>query len=157
VISHATRWALNQGIKLEALCCIYATAPLLRVPDLQLGLEELNSGGWDYVFAATEFTAPIFRSFQQLPAGGIKMFFPEHFTTRSQDLPVALHDAGQFYWGSPEAWLKMQRVFDRNSKPILIPRWQVQDIDTKDDWMRAEFMFYAMHPNRNNKLPIKHI
>jgi N-acylneuraminate cytidylyltransferase len=131
---------LNQGIKLEALCCIYATAPFLRVPDLQLGLEELNSGGWDYVFAATEFTAPILRSFQQLSAGGIKMLFPEHFTTRSQDLPVALHDAGQFYWGRPEAWVDKRLVFDIKSTAVLIPHWRVQDIDNEDDWLRAEGM-----------------
>ena len=140
VISHAARWALNQEIKLEALCCIYATAPFLRIPDLQLGLQELNSGGWDYVFAATEFTAPIFRSFQQIPPGGLKMFFPEHFTTRSQDLPIALHDAGQFYWGRLEAWVDKRPVFDKNSKAILIPHWRVQDIDNQDDWIRAERM-----------------
>lgn len=69
------------------------------------------------------------------------MFFPEHFATRSQDLPVALHDAAQFYWGRPSAWLDAKRMFDRHSAPIYIPRWRVQDIDTEEDWQRASLVF----------------
>jgi len=68
------------------------------------------------------------------------MFFPEHFATRSQDLPVALHDAAQFYWGRPAAWTGEKRIFDHCSKPVMIPRWRVQDIDTTDDWVRAEML-----------------
>ena len=140
VIVHATQWALDEGFDLEALCCIYATAPFIQVADLKAGIDALNSGDWAYAFAVTDFAAPIFRSFKQTIDGGIEMFFPEHFTTRSQDLPIALHDAGQFYWGRPDAWIKGLRVFERHSKPILIPRWRVQDVDTEDDWIRAEMM-----------------
>jgi pseudaminic acid cytidylyltransferase len=140
VIAHATQWALDQGLDLSAVCCIYAAAPFIQVDDIKRGWEELNSGDWDFAFTVTDFTAPIFRSFQQTADGGIEMFFPEHFNTRSQDLPMALHDAGQFYWGRPAAWLEGKRIFDRRSKPVLIPRWRVQDIDTQDDWKRAEIL-----------------
>lgn len=140
VIAHATQWALNQGFDVSAACCIYATAPFIQVSDLKRGWEILNSGDWNYAFTVTDFAAPIFRSFKQTAEGGIEMFFPEHFATRSQDLPVALHDAGQFYWGRPAAWLEGKRIFDRSSKPIMIPRWRVQDIDTPDDWTRAEIL-----------------
>ena len=91
-------------------------------------------------FTVTDFVAPIFRAFEQTTEGGLEMFFPEYFNSRSQDLPLALHDAGQFYWGRPEAWLEKKRIFDRNSKPIKIPRWRVQDIDTPDDWKQAELL-----------------
>ncbi len=140
VIAHATQWALDQGVDLAAVCCIYAAAPFVQTDDLKRGWEELNAGDWDYAFTATDFAAPIFRSFKQTAKGGIEMFFPEHFATRSQDLPVALHDAGQFYWGRPAAWLEGKRIFDRHSKPVVIPRWRVQDIDTRDDWERAEIL-----------------
>ena len=138
VIAHATQWALDQGMDIEAVCCIYATAPFLQVGDLKQGWQALTSGDWDYAFTVTDFAAPIFRAFKQSTGGGIEMFFPEHFSTRSQDLPVALHDAGQFYWGRPAAWLEDKRIFDQRSKPIVIPRWRVQDIDTLDDWDLAE-------------------
>ena len=140
VITHATKWAQDQGWLLEAVCCIYATAPFVRQNDLQRGLDALRSGPWAYAFTAAEYAAPVFRSFKQVESGGIEMFFPEHFSTRSQDLPMALHDAGQFYWGRPNAWLSGARIFDRHSTPVFIPRWRVQDIDTVDDWVRAEMM-----------------
>lgn len=140
VIAHATRWALEQGFDVDAVCCIYATAPFVQVDDLKRGLAALESGDWAYAFTVTDFAAPIFRSFKQNAEGGIEMFYPEHFLTRSQDLPTALHDAGQFYWGRPAAWLEGKRIFDRHSKPVVIPRWRVQDIDTQDDWERAEIL-----------------
>ena len=143
VIAHATQWALNQNSDLDAVCCIYATAPFIQVDDLKRGLAALESGDWAYAFTVTDFAAPIFRSFKQTAEGGIEMFYPEHFLTRSQDLPVALHDAGQFYWGRPSAWIDGKRVFDRGSIPVVIPRWRVQDIDTMEDWLRAELMFRA--------------
>jgi pseudaminic acid cytidylyltransferase len=144
VIAHATQWAIDQGMDLEAVCCIYATAPFVQVDDLMLGWDSLNSGDWDYAFTVTDFSAPIFRAFQETGVGGIEMFYPEHFETRSQDLPVALHDAGQFYWGRPAAWIESKRIFDQRSKPVLIPRWRVQDIDTPDDWARAEIVAPAI-------------
>lgn len=140
VIAHAAQWAMDQGWQMNAVCCIYATAPFIHVDDLKRGLDMLESDDWAYAFTVTDFAAPIFRSFKQTADGGIEMFFPEHFTTRSQDLPVALHDAGQFYWGRPAAWLECKHIFDRHSKPVLIPRWRVQDIDTQDDWERAEIL-----------------
>lgn len=140
VIAHATQWMLDQGFDVAAVCCIYATAPFVQTDDLKRGWDALDSGDWAYAFTVTDFAAPIFRSFKQTADGGIEMFFPEHFSTRSQDLPTALHDAGQFYWGRPSAWIEGKRIFDRRSKPIMIPRWRVQDIDTPDDWERAEIL-----------------
>jgi len=84
------------------------------------------------------FCGAYFRSFKQHAGGGVEMFFPDYFTTRSQDLPSAFHDAGQFYWGRPSAWCEGKRIFDRHSAPIIIPRWRVQDIDNEEDWVRAE-------------------
>ena len=145
VIAHAAQWAMDQGFRVGAVCCIYATAPFIQVDDLILGWENLDSGDWDYAFSVTDFAAPIFRSFKQTPSGGLEMFFPEHFSTRSQDLPVALHDAGQFYWGRPAAWKEGTRIFDLRSKPVIIPRWRVQDIDTQEDWERAELMYHVLN------------
>jgi N-acylneuraminate cytidylyltransferase len=146
VIAHATQWAKDQLWPLEAVCCIYPTAPFLEIDDLATGASELRSGGWDYALPATDFPAPIFRSFRKVPDGGIEMFFPEYFTTRSQDLPAALHDAGQFYWGKPSSWLEGVQDFGRRSYVIEIPRWRVHDLDTPDDWIRAELVHQALFP-----------
>ena len=138
VVAHAVQWARDAGLALEACCCVYATAPFVRPGDLRGGLDILQAGDWKYVFAATTFAFPIFRAIRQDDAGRVSMFFPEHVGTRSQDLPDAWHDAGQFYWGRPEAWLAGDRIFDPHSTIVPLPRWRVQDIDTFEDWDRAE-------------------
>jgi len=140
VIAHATQWMLDQGIEVDAVCCIYATAPFIQVSDIKRGWEALESGEWAYAFAATEYPSSIFRSFRKLTDGGLEMFFPEHRLSRSQDLPIALHDAAQFYWGRPTAWLEGKNAFGTQSFPIIIPHWRVQDIDSPDDWHRAEIL-----------------
>ena len=150
VVAHATRWALEQGFDLSAVCCICATAPFINAVDIKRGWNELESGNWDFALPVTDFAAPIFRSFKQTDLGGIEMFFPEHFATRSQDLPIALHDAGQFYWGRCTAWLEEKRIFDQNTTPIMIPRWRVQDIDTQDDWCRAELIQAVLIAKENS-------
>jgi N-acylneuraminate cytidylyltransferase len=140
VIAHATRWAIAQNGPVQAVCCIYPTAPFVQAEDIQRGLSTLQGGNWAYAFSATEYAASVFRSFKERAEGGLEMLFPEHFTTRSQDLPVVLHDAAQFYWGRPSAWLEEERIFARHSAPVMIPRWRVQDIDTQEDWTRAELI-----------------
>lgn len=140
VVAHMVDWLQSRGAELSAVCCIYATAPFIRQEDLERGLAILQAGNWQYVFSATTFAFPIFRSFQTNAEGRLKMFFPEHFNTRSQDLPEALHDAGQFYWGLPQAWVDHVRIFDETSTVVAIPRWRAQDIDTEEDWARAEVM-----------------
>jgi N-acylneuraminate cytidylyltransferase len=140
VIGHATRWAIDIGWRPTAVCCIYATAPFVAVDDIRRGLATLDTGAWSYVFSAAEFAAPVFRAFRQRPDGGVEMLFPENFAARSQDLPKVLHDAGQFYWGLPSVWLDGKRIFAAHSTPVVIPRWRVQDIDSEDDWVRAEAM-----------------
>ena len=67
------------------------------------------------------------------------MFHPDQFVTRSQDLEEAFHDAGQFYWASPQTWSTVVNLFE-GARPIILPRWRVQDIDTEEDWIRAELM-----------------
>ena len=80
------------------------------------------------------------------------MFNPEHFNTRSQDLEKAWHDAGQFYWGQSNAWLAGRPLFSHAAVPVLLPRHRVQDIDTAEDWERAEWLFKALQLQQANRI-----
>jgi len=140
VVAHATLWALSQGINVDAVCCLYATAPFVQTIDIEQGLALLESNNSAFAISVTTFAAPVFRAFTECMDGGVKMIFPEHYVTRSQDLPIALHDAGQFYWGRPSAWIEGKNGFGRDTSTVKIPRWRVQDIDDEDDWMRAELL-----------------
>ena len=141
VIAHAVSWMHEQQLQPKAICCIYPTSVFVTKHDLLKGYDALNTDKWQYAISVTDYEYPIFRSFKKHPNGGLKMFFPEHFESRSQDLPEALHDAAQFYWGKPEAWLNHLKLLDRHSYPVKMPRWRVQDIDIEDDWKRAEILF----------------
>jgi len=95
----------------------------------------------DYAFSVTSYAFPIQRAICITPTGRVAMFSPEHFNTRSQDLEEAWHDAGQFYWGTAKAWREEKMIFAEGSVPIKLPCYRVQDIDTPEDWIRAEWMF----------------
>jgi pseudaminic acid cytidylyltransferase len=139
VIQHAINTLTATGCSLDLVCCIFATAPLIDVSDLKKGYELLKDKKWGFAFSATEFDSPIERAFT-LKEGSVNMIAPQNYNVRSQDLTSAYHDAGQFYWGKSEAWIQEERIFDQNSTIIKIPKWRVQDIDTPDDWERAEFI-----------------
>ncbi|WP_394558658.1 pseudaminic acid cytidylyltransferase [Aquipseudomonas alcaligenes] len=145
VIRHAVEWLNAQAHAVTQVCCIYATAPFIRAEDLQRGLHLLGESGSSYAFSVTSYAFPIQRAIRLTTSGRVEMFSPEHFSTRSQDLEEAFHDAGQFYWGRAQAWLTGQVIFTPDSIPVLLPRYRVQDIDTPEDWERAEWMFKAMH------------
>lgn len=144
VIAHAIDWCNQYGKSASQVCCLYATAPFVQASDLQRGLHILQSTGVDYAFSVTSYPFPIQRAIRITPAQRVEMFQPEYFNTRSQDLEEAWHDAGQFYWGRASAWLANKVIFGPDSAPIMLPRYRVQDIDTLEDWLRAEWLFKAM-------------
>jgi pseudaminic acid cytidylyltransferase len=148
VISHTIKWQIKHYQRPTYVCCIYATAPFAKLSDLKYGLKILKSSSSEYTFSATNYSYPIQRSFKIKKNKKIKMFYPKHYNSRSQDLEEAFHDAGQFYWGMTDAWLKNKPIISKNSSPIMIPRNQVQDIDTLEDWQIAERMFQMMNKNK---------
>ncbi|MEP4558971.1 pseudaminic acid cytidylyltransferase [Cobetia amphilecti] len=141
VIAHAIDWLQSQGEAPQAVCCLYATAPFVQAEDLKSGFSALQGGDVDYAFSVTSYAFPIQRALPLTDEGRVEMFQPEHFTTRSQDLEEAWHDAGQFYWGRAEAWLAGMSIFSQRTVPVKLPRHRVQDIDTPEDWQRAEWLF----------------
>ncbi len=144
VIRHAIEWFQDREIAFEHVCCLYATAPFVRIEDLRNGMEQLVTSAAEYTFSVTGFDFPIQRAIRITEKGRVEMFYPEYFNTRSQDLEKAYHDAGQFYWGRTAAWLSEKIIFGPDSIPIVLPRFRVQDIDTFEDWNRAEMLFKVL-------------
>jgi len=136
-------YVISQNPGFDYACMIYATAPFLEVKYLKEGLEKLKNSGSCYSFGATTYDFPIWRGFE-IVDGKAKMFWPEYMEKRSQDLKEAYHDAGQFYWKKVKCTEKFS--FDGNI-PILIPRYLVQDIDTIEDFIRAELMYKVVNDN----------
>ena len=137
VISHCIRFLLKENYKFDYVCSVYAPNPFLQISDLKKGLKKIKLKKFDYVFSATSYRFPYFRSFTTASDGRVKMLFNKYRRTRSQNLKKIICDAGQFYWGHRKTWLKKEFP-SRNSRVVLISEWRYHDIDTFDDWKRAE-------------------
>jgi pseudaminic acid cytidylyltransferase len=144
VIAHAIREMDALGPSAAWVCCVYPAAVLSLPEDYQRAHELLAGSDADFVFTATSFGFPVQRALRRTPDGRCEMFQPEHRLTRSQDLEPAWHDAGQFYFGTRAAWLEGRPFFGRGSIMLELPRWRVQDIDTAEDWERAEMIFQLL-------------
>jgi len=142
VAAHAIEWFSTQGISIDYACLIYPTAPLLQEEYLKQGFEKVKQTNCDFSFSATSYAFPIQRSLRVLENGGVEPMFKEHINSRSQDLEHVIHDAGQFYWGTPDVFNESLQVFSSRAKHINIPRGLVQDIDTPEDFEFAQSMFY---------------
>lgn len=145
VMAHAISEMQKQGWQGERVCCLYATAPFIQASDLIQGQALLIQHQADFAFSITPYTFPIQRALLMNEHQQIKMWQPEYFYTRSQDLPEAYHDAGQFYWGATTAWLAKKPIFNSHAIGVKLPAFRVQDIDTLDDWTRAELMWQALY------------
>ncbi len=144
VIKHAIEWITAHQAQVDLACCIYATAPFLRASDLLQGMHALNESSADFAIGVTRFAFPIQRAVRVTPLNRLEMFNPEHQLTRSQDLEEAYHDAGQFYWGRAPAFLKKHNIFSDATIPVILPRYRVEDIDTPEDWTRAEIIYQSI-------------
>jgi pseudaminic acid cytidylyltransferase len=145
VINHA----IDQVTKLyecpEWVCCLYPTAPFITTEDLQAAFEVLIESNADFVFSACTYAHPVQRAFRINSGGDLERIYPEHRNTRSQDLEEAYHDAGQFYWGRCQAFLECRDSVSSTGRAFVLPRYRVHDIDTPEDWVRAEKMFLALN------------
>ena len=140
VVKHAIEWLDEQGQSPTDVCCLYATAPFIQSQTISKAFQQLQESEADYCFSVTSFAFPIQRSIRITQDDKVDMFYPENFNVRSQDLEEAYHDAGQFYWGKAQAFKDELPIFSEAASPYILPRYLVQDIDTTEDWIRAEAM-----------------
>lgn len=139
VIAHAIKAWESLGWQVDMVCCIYPCVPFIHVSDLKSALSLLECCDAKYSFPVTEFPAAIQRALQQDQHGRLSPVYPDCELLRSQDLQPTYHDAGQFYWGTKEAWLTVNRIHS-DAIGLTIPQWRTIDIDTPNDWQRAEVL-----------------
>ena len=149
VVSHALQCLEEKGQTYDYVCTLYATAPLLQASYLIEAFETLKSSDAVNAFSVTSMPSPIQRTFRITENQRCDMFWPEKFATRSQDLEEAYQDAGQFYWTRVNNH-STEIMFGKDSLPIIIPRHLVQDIDTHEDWHRAEIMYKVLLQQNNS-------
>lgn len=128
-------------------CCIYPTAPFITAEKLQIAYNKLINSDADTVVPVVRFSFPILRSFK-IEEGLLQFNWPAYMNTRSQDLPEAFHDCGQFYFFRINSFLKNKKLFNQATIPYEMPELEVQDIDTELDWKLAEIKYKLVFENR---------
>ena len=141
VITHAIHWYQSQGQSVSQACCIFATAPFMSAADLKAGLTALTSSGMHFALSVTSFAFSVQRALRLNNDDTVDAMYPQYRLTRSQDLAEGWHDAGQFCWGTTEAFIQKLPVFSPHTVAVKLPRHRVQDLDTLEDWHRAELMY----------------
>lgn len=148
VVVHAIQASFALGWRFERVCCIYPCVPFIKIEDLRGALSLISNSDVDYSFPITKHPSAIQRAMKLSSDCKVQAIFPEFELARSQDLELTYFDAGQFYWGKVDAWLNNPKIYS-NGLGYLIPNWRVIDIDTHEDWLRAEIIYSSM---KNNKI-----
>jgi pseudaminic acid cytidylyltransferase len=144
VIAHAAAACEALGWTAEFVCCIYPGVPFIQQVDVKAALQLLQEAPEaDYSFPVTEFPSAVARALRRTPSGRMSSISPDYELVRTQDLEPVFHDAGQFYWGRRSAWRTNPRIHN-SGVGLVIPNWRVVDIDTPDDWVRAENVFRSL-------------
>lgn len=142
----ATRLASEMDANTK-ICCIYPATPLLQVQSIQAGALLIQDNAWDYVISAVRNTTPIQRTFSLNESEVVKLNFPEFEMTRTQDLPITYHDAGQFYWGRLASWEGRSSIFAGKTTIVELPSHATVDIDNEEDWIFAERLYSLLKEN----------
>lgn len=144
VVKHAVEWYLKHVGSIGYVLTVYPTAVFLSQKDLENAFNLLQSSGCEIVFSGSEYPFPIQRAVYLDEQQRVSMFQPEHYSSRSQDLVKAYHDAGQFYFSKLSAVQNDISAFSDVSRMLVLPRYRVVDIDTLEDFKVAERLFRIM-------------
>jgi len=141
VIQHAIG-ELGLGPEVRLGVC-YATAVMLKPQDVVEAERLLEPGLVDFVMTVAAFPAPIERALRVRSDGLVEVDDVSYLSVRSQDLVPAYHDLGQMYWGTVRAWNTDVPVAAARTRAFVMESWRAVDIDTPEDWVRAERLFLA--------------
>ncbi|MCL2654214.1 MAG: pseudaminic acid cytidylyltransferase [Coriobacteriia bacterium] len=135
-----------EGRRPQEICCLLATAPLCTSEDLHTGYRLLLGSDATVVCPVASFSYPPQRALRLNARGRVSLTQPENNLTRSQDLELLYHDAGQWYWIKADGFDENCSLLGPTTTALVLPREQVQDIDTEQDWILAEMKYRRLWP-----------
>lgn len=146
VIKDALMQIADAGQHFDYCCCVYPCVPMLEINDLVNGLRELRHvPDAKFCYSITKYEHPIQRSMRKSSSGFLEFLDAQHELTPTQKLETFYHDAGQFYWGTADAWISGAKMHSDSSLGLVMPTWRAIDIDDLDDWRRAEIQWGMLY------------
>jgi pseudaminic acid cytidylyltransferase len=140
VISHAVG---TLELELTSLvCCLYPVTPLLNFSRIFQAVRVIKDEDASYVFPALPLNSQAQRSFECDPGGRISNFENHTLTMRTQDFKKRFTDAGQFYLGKAESWLRQRPIISETSSALMLSPWEVLDVDSTEDWEIMESVYH---------------
>ena len=118
----------------SVIACIYPFAILIG-PELIRAVKKTFESLIDtskYLMAVKKYPHPVQRSFTMSAQNELIPLMPDYLESRTQDLPVYFHDAGQFYFALNSTWSIDQTILTKGYG-FEISRRSAVDIDDWDD------------------------
>jgi pseudaminic acid cytidylyltransferase len=129
---------------------ILPTAVFVQEEDLHRAVELMEvHPDWDGLMPVVEYAPPVQRA-MEIRNGQLKMVWPEFRTARSQDLAQRYYDAGQYYAFRPDFIARVNSLREGRLGPVVVSADAVQDIDTEEDWKRAENKYRTLKESRRD-------
>jgi CMP-N-acetylneuraminic acid synthetase len=138
VVQHALREREEHGERYDAVCLLQPTSPLRRAEHVDACIELLEQSGADAVVTVLPVPAehhPYWVFFRE-PDGRLRPSSSAEVPTRRQDLPPAFHREGSVYVTRRDVVLEGGSLY--GSRVLGYPVPPMVNIDTEDDWRRAE-------------------
>jgi CMP-N-acetylneuraminic acid synthetase len=147
VVQHALRWLEAHGERFDAVCLLQPTTPLRRSADIDGCVALLERTGADAVVSVLPVPAeynPHWVYFQDDDGAlrlstGLAAPLP-----RRQELPPAFHRDGSVYVTRRDVVLEMNSLYGRRVAGYPMDPARHVNIDTLDDWARAEALIGSM-------------
>jgi pseudaminic acid cytidylyltransferase len=130
---------LENQILFNRVCCVYPCNPFLNIQDLKKAINLLNKYNKYFIYPISKYSHPIQRALFINKKKELNFVKKKFSKSRTQDLKEFFYDAGQFYLAKKGTWINKYKKF----RGIIIPSWRCHDIDTNEDWLRAQIIYKA--------------
>ena len=126
--------ALDTYPEIERLCCIYATAILLKPESLIQSYTLLDTEPVaDFVMGVSNYEHPPVQALKVNDYGYLSYMWPEWRGVQSQFHPPLVVSNGTFYWANRPPFTKEKTFYGNRLKGYVVPPEQVSDVNTPED------------------------
>ncbi|GGW78592.1 acylneuraminate cytidylyltransferase family protein [Salegentibacter mishustinae] len=151
VVQHALNFYLKQGINFDAVCLLQPTTPFRKPEFIDECILKFKDGNFDSLVSVREVPKEynphwVFEENE----GALKISTGEkEIISRRQDLPKAYHRDGAIYLTKTEVLLNENSLYGKNIGFVDITPFPYVNIDTPEDWKKAEEILEKMRDKNN--------
>lgn len=151
VIIQALEWYKSENIFFDAVCLLQVTSPFRTLLFLDKAIEKFIQSGCDSLVSVQKVPHEFnpHWAFEVNDDGNLKIATGEtEIISRRQELPMAYHRDGSIYITKTEVLLQQHSLYGKSISYIESDPEFYVNIDTPDDWEKAESM---IKNKKNNK------